>query len=51
MNYDFELREEKRRFEQEQRHPRPVGDVITEDDISLWEKRKKEMEDENAKQF
>ena len=46
MSYELGMLEEKRTFEQEQRHPRRVADVMTEDDVLLWEKRKKEMENE-----
>ncbi|MFA5321981.1 MAG: hypothetical protein WC373_04850 [Smithella sp.] len=44
MSYELEMREEERRLDQEWRMPKSHGDIVTEDDILLWEKRKIEME-------
>jgi hypothetical protein len=48
MSYDSEQREDERRTDQERRSPKPHGDIITEDDFVEWEKRRKELLNEES---
>lgn len=47
----FEIREEERRAEQERRSPRPHGDIMTEDDLVLWEEQKQKTERNRSMQI
>ena len=40
MSYEAETKADERAVSQELRLPRPVGDVMTEEDLVLWEKQK-----------
>jgi len=47
MGYESEMKEEERQLDQEWRRPKPHGDVVTEDDLTLWKQQKQKQEAEN----
>ena len=47
MSYDLEQHESDRADTQEFDSPRPVGDVVTEDDLTLWKQQKQKQEEKN----
>jgi len=51
MSYSSEMKAEERAVSQAQRSPRPVGEVVTEDDLRLWKERKIEMEVEDSNEI
>jgi len=47
MSYDLEMQEAARADMQEFNSPRPVGDIVTEDDLILWKQQKQKQEEKN----
>jgi hypothetical protein len=45
MSYDLEMQEAVRADMQEFNSPRPVGDVVTEDDLTLWKQQKQKYKE------
>ena len=47
--YEEEARQEARAVEHDMKHPRPVGDILTEEDLIEWIKQKEQYARETAK--
>lgn len=49
--YESEMRVEEKSIAQRSRLPKPVGDIITKEDLELWVERKKELESRYEQQI